>query len=100
MNQNINSQPIIVNIINPTSSPASTEDSVFTKEQEEAFGKYLQVFYTNTNSGIDGPGVKKLAYEVALLNKLNIPNSWKSARMATEEWLEGYQYRRHLAHAT
>lgn len=98
MNQN--NQPYIVSLVAPNLAPVSSEDPVFTKDQEDALEQYLQVFYTKTNYGIDGPGVRKLAYEVAILNNLKIPNSWKSSRMATEKWLQEYQYRRHLARVT
>lgn len=99
MDQNQPMQPIIVRLeaVEPKLIPHLQEDVVFNKEQETSLRKYLQTFLSNTNYGLDDMGTRKLVYEIAVLNNLPIPHSWKQIEMASRDWLAGYQLRQHFA---
>ncbi|XP_043463941.1 uncharacterized protein LOC122499567 [Leptopilina heterotoma] len=99
MDQNQPMQQIIVRLeaVEPKLIPHLPEDVVFNKEQETSIRKYLQTFLSNTNYGLDDMGTRKLIYEIAVLNNLPIPHSWKQIEMASRDWLAGYQSRQHAA---
>ena len=40
--------------------------------------------------GLNPRDVRKLAYECAIANGMNIPESWKTKQMAGEDWLSGF----------
>ncbi|XP_051167917.1 uncharacterized protein LOC127285780 [Leptopilina boulardi] len=97
MEQNKQIQPIIVTLeaVKPNLIPYLPENDVFNKEQETSIRKYLQSFLSNTGHGLDDVGTRKLIYEIAVLNNLPIPPSWKQIEMASRDWLLGYQLRQH-----
>ncbi|CAH2108862.1 unnamed protein product [Euphydryas editha] len=65
---------------------------VFTNEQEQALTEYYNncalMFY-----GLTTKDCRKVAYEMAVINKLKMPQSWISNKMAGIDWLKSFRKR-------
>lgn len=80
----------------PTSSISLTPNyavrKIFTSTQEKAIADYIikcsQMFYGLTT--IDS---RKLAYEMAMLNNIQVPQKWHDTKLAGVEWLYGFRKR-------
>lgn len=99
MDENNQMRPIIVTFeaVEPKLISNLQENEVFNMQQETAIKKYLLSLLSSTNYALDDLGTRKLIYEIAVLNNLPMPSSWKQTLMASREWLAGYQLRQHLA---
>jgi hypothetical protein len=62
---------------------------VFTSEQERSLAEYAKTA-SAIYFGLNPRDVRKLAYECAMVNGMNIPESWKTKQMAGEDWLSGF----------
>lgn len=67
-------------------------NKVFTEEQEQALTEYYNncalMFY-----GLTTKDCRKVAYEMAIINKIKIPNSWVTNQMAGIDWLKSFRKR-------
>lgn len=65
---------------------------VFTTDQENSLNDYL-LTSSYMNYGLSRQQVRKLAYEYGNTLNLNIPDSWKSNKMAGKDWFCGFMDR-------
>lgn len=67
-------------------------NKVFTDEQEQALTEYYNncalMFY-----GLTTKDCRKVAYEMAVINKLKMPQSWIANQMAGIDWLKSFRKR-------
>lgn len=72
--------------------PNYSVNQIFSSEQEDTLIKYLKecayIFYGLTNLDC-----RRLAYETAIMNKLDVPGSWKRDKIAGIEWLRSFRKR-------
>ncbi|XP_052741963.1 uncharacterized protein LOC112051831 isoform X2 [Bicyclus anynana] len=72
--------------------PHYDTNRVFTDEQEQALKEYYQncalMFY-----GLTTKDCRTVAYEMAVLNKIKIPQSWDVNKMAGIDWLKSFRQR-------
>lgn len=67
---------------------------IFTAEQEDIYKEYIKEcalkFY-----GLTTKDCRKVAYQMAKVNNVTIPDSWEREKMAGKEWLRSFK-KRHL----
>lgn len=62
---------------------------VFTDEQEAELEKYL-LHASSVYFGLSPKEVRKLAFELAVSNKLKVPKSWESNKLAGSDWFTSF----------
>lgn len=62
---------------------------IFTLEEESMLCSYL-LKACNMHYGLSLKQTKELAYQYAVANNKNIPNSWKNNNCASKDWLVGF----------
>lgn len=65
---------------------------IFTAKQEQDLAEYLEQCSAMAY-GLSTKEVRKLAYEMALINNLKMPDSWKKYESAGKDWLRGFLHR-------
>lgn len=69
--------------------PNYLHSMIFTHEQETSFSEYLktcsQMFH-----GLTQTSARTLAYEMATVNKIPCPDSWKKNGAAGQDWMKGF----------
>lgn len=73
--------------------PNYRHSQVFTDEQEKLLKEYLTTCSAMFH-GLTPKNVKRLAYEMAMRNNINVPDTWKETQMAGPDWFTGFM-RRH-----
>lgn len=65
---------------------------IFTKQQEDVLANYMitcaKMFY-----GLPLIECRQLAYEMASVNEIDMPDTWKIRRLAGEKWMRGFMKR-------
>ena len=70
-------------------TPNYTHSQVFTAEQEESLEEYL-LTSSKMFHGLTPQKTRQLAFQMALINGLKMPETWESNHMAGEAWLSGF----------
>ncbi|XP_044733272.1 tigger transposable element-derived protein 6-like [Chrysoperla carnea] len=65
---------------------------VFTDENEKELEKYILVAST-IYFGLSPKDIRKIAYELAIANKLKIPKSWQTKNLAGPDWFTSFMKR-------
>lgn len=65
---------------------------IFSKEQESDLGEYLQIC-SKMAYGLSTVAVRKVAYDMAIENNIQIPQSWNENKCAGKEWVRGFLHR-------
>ena len=65
---------------------------VFSNDEEGTIKEYL-INCSKMNYGLSRKKVRELAYEVALKNGRQVPDTWHGNKMAGEDWLYGFMKR-------
>lgn len=65
---------------------------VFSKEQEQDLANYIQKC-SKMCYGLSTTGLRRLGYEMAEKNNIDMPPSWKTGKCAGLEWLRGFLHR-------
>lgn len=73
--------------------PNYAVNKVFTSEQEDALHEYI-VDCSNKFYGLSTKDCRRLAYEMAEINKISMPSTWVTNKMAGKDWLQNFR-RRH-----
>lgn len=73
-------------------TPNYANRAVFSVDQENALQEYL-INCSRMCYGLDTVECRKLAYEMAVYYKLNIPKNWEDKKMAGIDWLYGFRKR-------
>lgn len=72
--------------------PNYTVNQFFTSEQENEICGYIitcaKMFY-----GLSRDDTRRLVYECAIRNKINIPEKWHACQSASLAWVKGFQKR-------
>lgn len=72
--------------------PNYRHNQIFSDEQEKTLEEYLTTCSTMFH-GLTPKNVKRLAYEMALKNNINIPPTWNETQMAGSDWFFGFMKR-------
>ena len=70
-------------------TPNYTHSQVFTAEQEESLEEYL-LTSSKLFHGLTPQKTRQLAFQIALICGLKIPDTWESNHIAGEVWLSGF----------
>ena len=73
-------------------TPNYTHSQVFSTEQEHTFAEYLETC-SRMFHGLTPKHVRKLAYEMACINKRNVPQKWVEETSAGADWFTGFLHR-------
>lgn len=80
----------------PRLTPNYSVNKIFSSEEEEILSDYLQTL-AKLHHGLTPKNVRKLAYELAVVNHKKIPESWHSNKMAGKFWLTHFLKRNPLS---
>lgn len=73
-------------------SPNYSHSQVFSLEQEKTFEEYLETC-SKMFHGLTPKHARKLAYEMGVINSINMPHVWKETKQAGADWLTGFLHR-------
>lgn len=81
-----------VNVDEARLTPNYSVNKIFTTDQENMLKEYFKhcalLFY-----GLSAKECRKIAYQMANVNNLKMPNSWKRKEMAGKDWLLNFRKR-------
>ncbi|XP_072395126.1 uncharacterized protein [Diabrotica undecimpunctata] len=70
-------------------TPTYNSRLIFTAEQEKLLSEYLLI-YPKMCYGKSTRDTRELAYEMAMINNINVPQSWHAKSAAGLDWLRGF----------
>ncbi|KAL0879260.1 hypothetical protein ABMA27_003040 [Loxostege sticticalis] len=73
-------------------TPNYDVNRVFQTEQEEALKEYIKECALKLY-GLSTKDVRRIAYQMAIVNNIKIPDSWRLEKMAGYEWLRSFRSR-------
>lgn len=77
----------------PRLTPNYRINQVFSCEEEDILSDYFQTM-TKLHHGMDPKCARKLAYDLAVINKKKMPDSWRENCTAGRLWFNGFMKRR------
>lgn len=81
-------------IANPSSrlEPHYDVKKIFSEEQENSIKDYI-IECANKFYGLTSKDCRRIAYQMAIINKISTPENWKKEKMAGRDWLRGFRVR-------
>ncbi|XP_022835755.1 uncharacterized protein LOC111363186 isoform X2 [Spodoptera litura] len=72
--------------------PHYDASKIFTDQQEDSIKEYL-LDCANKFYGLTSKDCRRIAYQLAVINKIEMPPSWKVHEMAGRDWMRGFRAR-------